>query len=177
MEYKRTFNFGKVDYNGTGCKTHAVEIEMELEVKEGLPIFTASGSVWNTMRTDIVQGGQCIDSVWQEFATQIKEPSLYKNIMGLWERNHLNDMNAGCEHQRAEKWEDKLIDPSKPKTQDNMRSWQSVKEGGLLGAPCKKCGYKYGTEWKYRAISKEDLKIICSLLKIDILERKKIFKI
>jgi len=67
-----------------------------------------------------------------------------------WKEFHLNDMQAGCEHQRAEKWEDILIDDTKPRTQDNMAMWTSYKDNkkqGLLSKPCKICGYKYGSKW------------------------------
>lgn len=45
-------------------------------------------------------------------------------LQKLWDRWHLNDMRAGCEHQRAEKWDKKR-----------------------LSEPCPTCGYKYGTAW------------------------------
>jgi hypothetical protein len=85
-------------------------------------------------------------------------------------------MNAGCKHQRAEKWNDILLDDSKPKTQDNMAIWTYKKDNpkGLLTEACKKCGYKYGTKWLYRDISKEDLKSIYNLLGIDIFEQRRL---
>lgn len=44
--------------------------------------------------------------------------------------------------------------------------WLSEKEhpDGLLSRPCPVCGYKYGTEWLYRAIPPEDEAIILQLL-------------
>ncbi len=79
----------------------------------------------------------------------------------LWKRWHLNDMRAGCEHQRAEKWDERPIDPSKPLNTYgrhfpgqkldswNMLAWVRPDEHpeGLLGKPCPVCGYKYGTAW------------------------------
>src|SRR5215472_8685565 len=35
-------------------------------------------------------------------------------LLAVWERWHLNDMHAGCEHQRTEGWEKRPIDPNKP---------------------------------------------------------------
>lgn len=72
-----------------------------------------------------------------------------KELVDIWDRWHLNDMKAGCEHQRAEKWNDILLDETKPKTQDNMATWTYKKDHpkGLLREPCPICGYKYGTAW------------------------------
>lgn len=77
---------------------------------------------------------------------------------GAW---HLNDMRAGCEHQRAEGWQDRPIDPDKPTdtygihypgqqtASWNLLGWVRPDEhpDGLLTAPCPTCGYKYGTAW------------------------------
>jgi hypothetical protein len=82
---------------------------------------------------------------------------------------HLNDMNAACEHQEAEGWAERPIDPSKPlntygrhfpgQQHDswNMLAWVRPEEhkGGLLGAPCPVCGYKYGTAWLKREFPAE----------------------
>ena len=50
-------------------------------------------------------------------------PNLYSKIMLLWDKYHLNDMQAGCIHQEAEQWNKILLDPGKPATQDNMAIW------------------------------------------------------
>ena len=74
----------------------------------------------------------------------------------IWERWNLNDMKAGCEHQRALGWQDVRINPSElPKTHANrdekgiMAMWvdQEEHKDGLLCKPCPTCGYKYGSAW------------------------------
>lgn len=84
-----------------------------------------------------------------------------KRLMELWDRWHLNHMKAGCEHQRADGWDKRPIDPTKPlntygkhfpgQRQDswNMLTWVRPDEHpeGLLTVPCPECGYKYGTAW------------------------------
>lgn len=45
---------------------------------------------------------------------------------------HLNDMNAGCKHQRALGWGNDQI-----------------------GIPCPECGYKYGAKWLYEPLPPE----------------------
>lgn len=147
----RNFIFGKVDYNNTGRKTNLVELEVGLEVKQNNEIvFTVIGQVWNSGHTDIYCGGQCVDTIWKHFATQIENPSLYKQIMQLWEKWHLNDLNAGCRHQRKQKM-----------------TYQ-----GNCGNVCRICNYPIGTSWKYNKINDRDLKSILSLLRVNSLETR-----
>jgi hypothetical protein len=86
---------------------------------------------------------------------------------------HMNDMKAGCEHQEAEGWAERPIDPSKPtnaygkhypgQAHDswNMLVWVRADEfeGGLLSAPCPTCGYKYGSAWLKRELPAEIIKL------------------
>jgi hypothetical protein len=51
------------------------------------------------------------------------DKTTFKRMLNAWRAWHLNDMNAGCEHQRALGWDKILLDDSKPKTQDNMAHW------------------------------------------------------
>lgn len=52
--------------------------------------------------------------------------SMILGLYEIWDKFHLNDLQAGCEHQRAFGWE---------------YSTHS-------GKNCPICGYKIGTEWK-----------------------------
>ncbi len=102
--------------------------------------------------------GQCLD----ELGTAPAERRLYT----LWERWHLNDMRAGCEHQRAAGWATRPIDPGKPlgaygrhfpgQAQDsyNMLIWVTPAEhpDGLLGRACPECGYGYGSAWLHEDV-------------------------
>lgn len=141
---ERTISFGKVATYGNR-PINEVTLEVRLETTDpDKPRFSVSGNVWNASQTDIVRGGQCIDTIWNEYGTQLNNPELYQCIMGLWERNHLNDMNAGCEHQREMK-----------RNNDNIES------------PCPVCGYRYGSAWLYRPISDDDMHEIKQILGID----------
>ena len=88
----RTFNFGTVEIDGYPHQ-HTVKVEITLQEKDKKPVFTASASCGNIM------GGQCIDDIWEECQDQLKFKELYKEIMELWEKYHLNEMKAWCEHQ------------------------------------------------------------------------------
>lgn len=157
---KKVFEFGKVDGYGSGRKTCLVTLEIELKDRNGLPVFTASGSVWNSQKSDILQGGQCIDSVYQEYRAQLANLPLYKKIMGLWERNHLNDMNAGTPEQTAaiEDWK------KAGNSYDYSAACEYLNSIGLLSVIHEGKTYKYGHGWIYRAISNEDLQAIKELL-------------
>lgn len=52
----KTISFGKVAYNGKS-KSNEVTLEVTLKYKNGKPVFTASGNLWNNRKTDIYMGG------------------------------------------------------------------------------------------------------------------------
>lgn len=96
---KRKFDFGCIDYEGRGKALNRVTVEMEYKEDGDKKRFSVSANVWNTRHTDIVTGGQCLDTI----APYIDSP-LYSEILRLWELYHLNDMHPECEHQHAEGW-------------------------------------------------------------------------
>ena len=125
---EKTLYFGKVDFYGHGRKINTVDIEMELKEKDdGKIVFTASGNIWNSHHTDIVMGGQCIDEIAKLFPHNEK----VQRIKKIWERWHLNDLHAGCKHQR---------------------NFESEPYENHRGAHCDICNYTYGTGWQYEAI-------------------------
>ena len=157
--YTNTIKFGKIAYTGS-IKRNLVEVDLGLVLRDGRDgkpqaVFTASAGVWNHLHTDMYVAGQCLDDIWEEYASQLAMPSTYKEILRLWKRWHLNDLHAGCTHQRAMGWEREGYDkhPSEP---------------------CPKCGYKFGSAWQYEAISTNDLQSIMGLIGIDSLEQVRI---
>lgn len=97
---RKKFTFGKISaYNNAGRKDNLVEVEIRLEEKEeGKPVFTASATVWNRLQTDCVMGGQCLDTLQEQYGNQLENKLLFKQIYELWKKYHLNDLNAWCEH-------------------------------------------------------------------------------
>lgn len=85
-----------------------------------------------------------------------------QRLYEVWVRWHLNDMRAGCEHQRAEGWDKKPLYADQPlnayvKHPDghsgwNMLSWVPEKDGGLLSKPCAVCGYRFGSAWLHEDV-------------------------
>lgn len=141
------------------------ECRVNLRLEKG--VFSAAGEVWMQNKKDIISGGQNLDELGRLFP----DNSQLQRIIGLWEKWHLNDMRAGCKHQRAEGWEKRPIDPTKPLDsygrhgrEDgpmtwNMLTWVRPEEHpeGLMTVPCPVCGYRYGTEWLREEIDPADL--------------------
>jgi len=104
-----------------------------------------------------------------------------EKLLATWDRWHLNNMRAGCEHQRAEKWNERPIDPSKPldvygkhcgpngPTTWNMLTWVTRKDHpkGLMCEPCPTCGYKHGTAWLHEPVPDEVLSYLGGLPSTD----------
>lgn len=102
---KRKFDFGCIDYECKGKAQNRVTVEMEYKENRDKKRFSVCANVWNARHSDIVAGGQCLDTI----APYINDP-VYSEILRLWELYHLNDMRPECEHQAAEGWRDKAAE-------------------------------------------------------------------
>lgn len=98
---KKTFDFGDIAYTGNRSK-NKVTVEVEYTERNKQKVFSVCGNIWNTAKSDIVAGGQCLD----EIKEYVKNP-IFDEIYRLWNLYHLNDMHPECEHQHALGW-DKL---------------------------------------------------------------------
>jgi len=89
-----------------------------------------------------------------------------KKLQEIWDRWHLNDMRADCEHQRNN-WnmsENVFVRGTKmPVTS----VFQKEDPNGMLGKPCEVCGYKYGTDWLFEEVPQEVIKYLESLPETD----------
>ena len=90
---KKTIALGKIDYNGSGRKNCAVDIEVTLE--DGR--LSICGNIWNPRRTDCYSCGQNLHTIAEYFPHDSK----VKRIIEVWQRWHLNDMKAGTPNQEA----------------------------------------------------------------------------
>jgi len=152
--FSKTFYFDKIDYYENGRRTCLVEIEVNL--KDGC--FRASGSVWNNLKTDIVLGGQCLDTLKNYLAYD----HTFKTIYRIWKLYHLNDMQAGSPQQTAY-----LNTLDRPEGAD-CYTWECSKlaevdlyiDNSYLvdGKP-----YKYGTRWLKSELPMEVIKQIRDL--------------
>jgi hypothetical protein len=70
------------------------QIDFEIrEEKPGEPVFSASGQFDGSF-------GQCLEEIAKAYPNDAR----VQEIVKVWRVWHLNDMNAGCQHQRAENW-------------------------------------------------------------------------
>lgn len=154
---RRTFEFGKIDATGRGRKAHLVEVKVELrENKNGFPVFSASGNVWNHMHTDIIIGGQCLDSIKRVPMNN----ALFQEIKALWMKYHLNDMHAGTKAQEAALRQARIKEYSaaceylkkKGLYEVRLTPTEAKYNPQYAGKP-----YRYGHGWLYYPIPATDL--------------------
>ena len=103
---KKIFNFGKIAADGSGIQRNAVTVEMEYKKDGDKKRFSVSANVWNSLRSDIIMGGQCLDSLTPYFT----ENATFAEIYRLWKLYHLNDMHPECEHQAAAGWREQAAE-------------------------------------------------------------------
>jgi hypothetical protein len=147
---KKTIQLGKVDYNGTGRKNYAVDIEVELDEAGELHM---SGNIWNTTRSDIVQAGQCQDTIAKFFPQDKK----VQRMIEVWNEYHLNHMHAGTPAQ------EKLIEEHQDSFEHYPKSHYEqaralLEEHDLLVDN----GYKYGSAWLKQELPAEIVEEVAS---------------
>lgn len=165
---------------GNGARRPLVTLEAELTAER----FTLSGDLRRPGAADIDAGGQIQDTLTAALDAGDFEPAAgwtperLREVLELWHAWHLNDVTAGCEHQRAGvaadeddpaagiPWDRRPIDPAQPtdrygthypgqrQASWNMLTWVRRDEHprGLLAYPCPVCGYGFGTAWLTREI-------------------------
>jgi hypothetical protein len=165
---------------GNGARRPVIHIGAKLTETQ----FSVSGDLKRPGASDVDMGGQingtlreALDAHAIEFTGKWTAAKL-REVLDLWDEWHLNDMTAGCQHQRegvaasdddtfvGVPWDARPIDVSKPtntygthyegqrQASWNMLAWVRRDEHpqGLLSFPCPVCGYKYGTAWLTREI-------------------------
>lgn len=146
---EKKFNFGKIDYNGTGRRINAVQLEICKQFNEaGKMIFSASAAVWNSTHTDWITGGQGIERLAADFP-ELAKNATYSEILDLWKKYHLNDMHAGTVKQEnlVNRW------LARGHRYDYTEICRVLNLCGLL---CDN-GYKYGSAWLFREIPAADV--------------------
>jgi hypothetical protein len=160
---------------GSGTRRPVITVDVELTPDR----LSISGDLKRPGASDIDQGGQIQDTIRQALDAGVIDYAAgwdaerVGSLLDIWERWHLNDMRAGCSHQRAgvatddddamagTPWNERPIDASKPtdtygthfdgqrQASWNILGWVRRDEHphGLLAFPCPVCGYKYGTSW------------------------------
>jgi len=68
----------------------------------------------------------------------------FKNFLNVWDQWHLNDMKAGCIHQRI------LLKDIKNHNYENLIKLPEFKK-------CSVCGYSYGSSWLFEEVPNDVL--------------------
>lgn len=157
---KKTFNFGKIDGYRNGRKTCEVAVEVELRETEKGKEFSVCGKVWNHLHTDIIMGGQCLDSI----AKYVKNDT-FKLIYKMWKKYHLNGMHAGT-HAQEEALEEAVKSGKLERYGANnyTETCDYLKSIGLYEVEYNGKPYRYGCGWLFWEIPEEDLQQIEELL-------------
>lgn len=115
---KTTFKFGKIAAMNNR-KENAAEVTVELRTRGGESTFTINpntkereytgnttpsyvelsicGDVWNRLHTDIIMGGQCLDSMKK----YLRHNPIFMKLYDYWKCYHMNGMHAGTPEQEA----------------------------------------------------------------------------
>jgi hypothetical protein len=147
---KKIIELGKIDYNGFGCKINLATLDVELKETEKGLVFTMSGNIWNSKKTDIIAGGQICDEMLNYF-----KDKKTKRLVEIWKNYHLNDMNAGTIEQETalQNYPEK----------DYTKQCEYLKSIGLY----EDNGYKYGSAWLFRSIPEDIINEIKNLVNFE----------
>lgn len=151
---EKTISFGKVAYTSTR-KINEITVDVKLEQNaEGKYVFSACGYLWNARKTDVLCGGQCLDTLYNCLKENKTMNKQFERIYRLWKLYHLNDMHAGTERQ------EKALELVKKLHVNYTERCDYLKSVGLLHDD----GYLYGSAWLYREIPSDDLKSIKEII-------------
>lgn len=177
MQFKRHLHLGEVELPWSAAR-HPIPIfvTVECEPRERGDRLSFTGVTGPTPNGNSKGNAGQIDITAFPFVSYGEGWDFEKvnALAELWERWHMNDARPWCEHQYAEGWHKRLIDPSMPPTWSNMLAWvRRTGDGGpsyaphhpegLLAHPCDVCGYKYGTAWLYEPVPGDVLESIRNL--------------
>ena len=181
---KKTFDFGKINYNGTG-RRYPVTVSVELRKRGGEDVFRMENGtrVYTGEKTPVYYeytasamigdrcGGQCLDTI-AEHVAELNDPETFGAIYQWWKQYHLNGMHAGTPEQEKaiREWES-----TRNNRHDYLAVCEMLKEKGLyevlftgktVGRMYNNEPYKYGCGWVVEQIPGADLIRIEHLLSV-----------
>lgn len=163
----------------------AVEVNVRLTDSDAGPVLAISAHSWrgpNPPYNDIEQGGQ-MQGTLREYVERDKftyaegwDKERALRLLAVWDAYHLNDMRAGCEHQRALGWRvvseydpqvralnlaiEKLTGEIEPYRLNALREMRPVDR---IGHECPVCGYRFGSAWRYLPLPEDVLDFVAGL--------------
>ena len=188
---KKTFNFGKIKYTSQKKAVNLVTVDVELRRRGGEITFTIDrktgektitgktpeyvelsicGSIWNSRHSDIVCGGQCLDTI-AKYKEQLEDKEVFETLYNLWKKYHLNGMHAGTPEQEdvIEEWkaEGNHYEYTAVCEMLKRRGLYEVNYTGLsVGRRYNNEPYKYGHDWLIQELPGDVLLKIEPLLSV-----------
>lgn len=154
----KTIDFGKIAFYG-GRRINSVTVELNLYLLANNKIrFTASGNVWNSKKTDIVCGGQCLDTLYRFLGKN----QTFKKIYSWWKEYHLNDSKPGTKAQMEALKEARRQNIEGYNFNDYVSCCDYLKSINLY----EDNGYKYGHGWIYEEIPQDVLDEMITFISI-----------
>ena len=180
---RKKIDFGKIDFykHYPRRRINAVDVEIELRQRGGDETFrmvdgkrvptgektpeylelSICGNVWNNLHTDIICGGQCLDTI----AEYVFSPK-FNRILEIWHKWHLNGSTAGTPEQ-----EEAVMEWRKAHSMryDYTEVCEYLKERGLyeveftgktVGRMYDHEPYKYGHAWIIRELPEDVVRYI-----------------
>lgn len=171
---ERTIKIGKINfYDNEKRANHDVEVTLRLNDDN---CFSAVANVWNFHHSDILMGGQCFDTILNDFP-KVKKNPIFMEVYDLWENYHLNDLHAGTKAQEdllkeavkngelntygANNYKETCayLESKNMLYDKNYLVSEKQKDGSTIKVP-----YQYGTSWLKEEIPEQDLLRIKSLI-------------
>lgn len=152
---KKVFNFGKTNGLNIEVKINfnsvtKQKLSTRLESVKEYHVFSASGCISDD-KDDISAGQNLVD-----IKNILKDNHTFNIIFDMWEKYHLNDMNAGTCQQN------KIVDEyfkNCNKQFDYTEACKVLEDNNLLIDN----GYSYGSKWLVNEIPSKDIELIKSL--------------
>lgn len=132
-------------------KTGVFDWETLDRVKEGVSI-SISAQVWNHMNTDILMGGQCLDTIHQ----YMPDNEILNAILPIWRTYHNNILNAGTRKQTE------ALALYLEETNQEYNYDKAVEYLTLIGL-VEDRGYRYGSKWLYRSVPENIVNALINL--------------
>ena len=151
--YKKDLLVGKARrsrINGpANCQAY---VNIELREGENGTELSICGEIWNHLKTDVFLSGQCLDDMPDFISLWLVSRSKFERIREVWKRWHLNDLNPGCEHQRALM---PIIIRERGDDFFNISNYDAIIDLPVFGY-CPFCdGYIYGSAWLHEELPAE----------------------
>lgn len=113
--------------------------------------LSLTGTMIEHGRRNTVSIGQITDDV----------RTVLPRLADLWDRWHLNDMRAGCEHQEHIF---RLNPAARPTWKNDYKGSTGITLSPESGSTCYECGYKYGSAWNVEPVPESVLIEIHTML-------------